>query len=97
MIGKLVTGMPELIEVLRERRDLLNISHETIDELAGLPSGLTGKILAPEPIRGVGYGSLGPLLGALGVAILVVEDSAAATRVHQRWIPRKRTWRKTPK
>lgn len=97
MIGKLVTGMPELLDVMRWRRDQLNVSHETLDELAGLPSGLTGKILAMEPIRGVGFGSLGPLMGALGLALVVFEDSEASARMRQRWVPRKRKWRPAPK
>jgi hypothetical protein len=96
MTAKLIHGMPELLDVIRARRDALNISHETIDELAGFPSGYTGKLLASDPVRGLGYMSLGGVLGALGMALVAIEDSAAAARVLKKWVPRKRPQRKAP-
>jgi hypothetical protein len=92
--AKLIHDMPGLLAELRAQRDALNVSHETIDDLANLPDGYTGKLLAPEPVRGLGYGSLGAVLGALGLALIVVEDSAAAARVRSNWVPRKRRQRK---
>jgi hypothetical protein len=96
MTAKLIYSMPDLLAVIRARRDALNISHETIDDLAGFPAGYTGKILAPVPLRGVGYMSLGAVMGALGIALVAIEDAAAASRVHQKWVPRKRPQRKPP-
>jgi hypothetical protein len=96
MTAKLICSMPELLAAIRARRDALNISHETIDDLAGLPAGYTSKLLSPDPIRGIGYMSLGAVLGALGMALIAVEDSAAVTRVHEKWVPRKRPQRKAP-
>jgi hypothetical protein len=95
MTSKLIHDMPGLLDVIRARRDELNISHETIDALCKFQDGYTGKLLAPEPVRGLGYGSLGALLGALGLGLVVVEDSAAAARVRRNWVPRKRPQRKT--
>lgn len=94
MTARLIHDMPGLLAVIRARRELLNISFETLDELAGLTPGLAGKILAPEPFRGIGYMSLGAIMGALGMALIAIEDSAAAERVHQKWVPRKRPQRK---
>ena len=96
MQARLVHDMAGLLDIARARRDELNISHETIDALAGFPAGYASKILAPVPIRGIGYGSLGDLLGALGLALIVVEDLAAAERVRRRWLPRRRPQRKIP-
>lgn len=85
-----IRSMPELIEALRARRDALNISHETIDSIAGLQSGYTSKLLAPKPIKNLGPMSFGSLLGALGLAVVVVEDPAAVVRVEKHWQKRKR-------
>ena len=85
-----IRSMPELIEALRARRDELNISHETIDSIAGLQSGYTSKLLAPKPIKNLGPMSFGSLLGALGLAVVVVEDPSMCERVSKHWEPRKR-------
>jgi hypothetical protein len=85
-----IRSMPELIEALRARRDALNISHETIDSIAGLQSGYTSKLLAPKPIKNLGPMSFGSLLGALGLAVVVVEDPEMVELVADRWQPRKR-------
>jgi hypothetical protein len=52
-----------------------------IDDAAGLPSGYTGEVLTPAQFRGIGRISLGPLFGALGLALAVVEDPEALARV----------------
>ena len=73
---------------IRDRRTRRNLSHELIDDLAGLQSGYTSKLLAPEPMKGLGRMSLPALLGALGAALVLVEDSAQVERVRDRWTPR---------
>ena len=85
-----IRSMPELLDALRARRDALNISHETLDSISGLQSGYTSKLLAPKPIKNLGPITMGPLLGALGLAIVVVEDQAAVAAVKSRWVKRKR-------
>jgi len=79
-----VRDYQQLLDALRFRQNQLNISRETIDEVAGLPQRYTSKLLAPFPIKGVGRISLGPLLGALGLKLLVVEDIEALDRVRSR-------------
>jgi hypothetical protein len=91
-----IRSMPELIEALRARRDSLNISHETIDSIAGLQSGYTSKLLAPKPIKNLGPMSFGSLLGALGLAVVVVEDPQAVVRVEKHWQKRKRPQKLVP-
>ncbi|MCA1414472.1 hypothetical protein I6F30_25450 [Bradyrhizobium sp. NBAIM20] len=93
MTSKFIHSMPELIAALRDRRDELNISHETIDSISGMQSGYTSKLLAPKPIKNLGPVSFSSLLGALGLAVLVVEDPQAAARVRHLWQPRKRPHR----
>lgn len=85
-----IRSMPELLDVIRARRDELNISHETIDSIAGLQPGYASKLLAPKPIKNLGPMSMGAVLGALGIALIAVPDQQAADRVSTRWQKRKR-------
>lgn len=85
-----IRSQAELLDAIRARRDELNISHETIDNIAGLQSGYTSKLLAPQPIKNLGPMSMGPLLGALGVALMLIEDDEQIDRVSSRWQKRKR-------
>lgn len=84
-----IRDMAGLVEALRQRRDALDISHETIDEISGLQSGYAGKLLAPRAPRNMSYNSLGLILGALGVGLQVVEDQEQIARVAKRWTKRK--------
>lgn len=93
MTSKLIHSMDELLNALRDRRDALNISHETIDGIAGLQSGYTSKLLAPRPVKNLGPMSFGSLLGAMGLAVIVIEDPQAVARVRHLWQPRKRPQR----
>lgn len=83
------TSMSELVEALRQRRDDLDVSNETIDAIAGFPERYASKLLAPRAPRNLSYHSLGQILGALGVALLVVEDPEQVARVKSRWQKRK--------
>lgn len=90
MTSRMITSMPELVQALRDRRDQLNVSHETLDSISGLQSGYVSKLLAPTPIKNLGVMSFGSLLGALGLAVIVIEDPQAVARVRHLWQPRKR-------
>lgn len=78
-----VRSYDELIAALRARSLELNATREAIDEVAGLQKGYTAKVLAPAAPKGLGRISMGPLLGALGVVLVMVEDaeSRAVKRV----------------
>jgi hypothetical protein len=83
----------ELLAVLRERRDELNISHGTIDGIAGISDGHFSKLVCARPLKNLGPISLGAILGALGlgiVKIVIEEDPKAIEQVSGRWTPRKR-------
>ena len=90
MTLKLLRTPDDIVAALRARRDELNISHETIDAIALYADGYTSKLLAPEPMKGLGHISLPSLLEALGCALVLVEDSAAVERMRGKWTPRKR-------
>lgn len=78
-----VRDSTELRRWLRERADELNLSRETIDDLAKLPDGYTAKLLSDPPMREIGPTSLFPLLDALGLAVALVENERAMVRVRK--------------
>ncbi|THD56754.1 MAG: hypothetical protein E8A46_02610 [Bradyrhizobium sp.] len=88
-----IRSMAELLAALRARRDELHLTHETIDAIAGWPAGYAGKLLAPEPIKNLGWSSLGLALNTFGIALVVVEDEEQKRRVEKRWTPRERPQR----
>lgn len=85
-----IRGMSELVTALRQVREERGITNEVIDEISGLQSGYTGKLLSPRPARSLGLHSLGPVLGAVGKALIMVDDPDQIKRVKNRWQKRKR-------
>lgn len=88
-----IRSMPELIEALRSRAAELQLTHETIDNVAGLQGGYTSKLFAPKPIKNLGPISFSSILGALGLAVVVVDDPEQIKRVEGRWTKRVRPLR----
>lgn len=74
----------ELVAALRDRAEELDVARETLDEVTGLQTGYCAKLLAPVPVRSIGPASLGPLLQALGVALIVVEDLSDFEKIERR-------------
>ena len=66
---------------LRQRSDDLKISRLTIDEISGLQCGYSAKLLCSQPVRGLGKTSLGPILGAMGLALVVIEDTQQLEKI----------------
>jgi hypothetical protein len=79
----------ELVAALRARAEALNVSNLVLDEVSGLQSGYSGKLLSLHPKRTLGRLSLGLLLATLGVQLVMVEDREALKRVKGRLEPRK--------
>ncbi|TFV75301.1 hypothetical protein E4K64_16495 [Bradyrhizobium frederickii] len=93
MRPRIIASREQLLQVVRDRRDELDLSHETLDGITGLQGGYVSKLLADPPMRGFGEMSLQALLDALGMRIafaVIVEDPERAERVRSRWRPRKR-------
>jgi hypothetical protein len=76
----------DLRAVMRQRVVELNISLDTVDHIAGLPTRYCAKVLGLQPTRGFGQFSLDGLLGALGLMLIVVEDAEALARVQGRLV-----------
>jgi hypothetical protein len=79
----------QLITAIRARRDELQVTHITIDEVAGLQGGYAGKLLCDPPIKLLGKVSFGCVLGALGLAVVLVQDNDALKKVQDRLVTRK--------
>jgi hypothetical protein len=82
--------MEELLAALRARRDELQLTHERIDDISGLPSGYFGKLMTQPPIKNLGWLSFGLCLDALGVALVMVENIEQRKLVEKRWVRRLR-------
>jgi hypothetical protein len=57
----------------------MEIARLELDRLTGLADGYAGKVLSPSRIKSIGT-SLGPLLEALGLILIAVENPAARDR-----------------
>jgi hypothetical protein len=97
MIPKVVSSIPELLDVLRERRAEIDVSLENLDHVSGVQPGYSAKVLSPDPVRGLGPISLPALLGALALGIVrieIAEDAEQRALISHRWRPRRRPQRK---
>jgi hypothetical protein len=79
----------ELHQILRDRAHELDVSRLTLDDAAGLTGGHASKLLAPTPSRCLGATSMGLMLGAMGLALVVVEDAEALKRIQAK-LPKRR-------
>jgi hypothetical protein len=78
-----------MVEACRARMRALDITHETLDGLAGIQPGYSAKLLGPRPHRKIGLLTFPLLLGALGLALVAVEDAEQMARIRSRLVPRK--------
>src|SRR5260370_18376143 len=85
--ARVVYHYPAFIEAIRDRTVDLQISRLEIDRIAGLPTGFSGKALSRNPVKRIGLVSLGPLLEALGLIVMIVEDPAPRDRTLARPAP----------
>jgi hypothetical protein len=70
----------DAIQTLRARRDQLDVPHEIIDDIAGLPGGYTSKVLTPKkPMKHIGPVSWN-VFEALGMSLVAIENGAALAR-----------------
>src|SRR6516165_5035334 len=83
-----ISSYEEMIAALRRRVNELNINGERFDEYAGLPRGYLSKLVGANPVRRLGMTSFEPVLTALGLRCLFVEDEQATQRLKNRLPPR---------
>jgi hypothetical protein len=79
-----------LIAALRQRAEALDVSNATLDAATGLADGYVGGVLAMNGKRTLGKLSLGLLLSAMGLRLVVVEDREALKRIRPLLEPRKK-------
>jgi hypothetical protein len=73
-LGRIVNDYESLIEVCRQRAEELAISREGIDGLSGCAPRFAGKVLGHRQRKKLGPETLKPILQALGLKLLVIED-----------------------
>jgi len=76
-----VTSKQQVHRLLRERAEACGRSRATLDELAGLAAGHAAMLLCDPPQKGLGFTSLFPLAGALGLAVALIEDPQAMEKM----------------
>jgi len=77
-----ISTYDDLIAALRARADELRVTRLGLDRaMRTLPDGYASKLLSEIPIRTLGRVSLGPVLGALGMALVAVEDLTALKKI----------------
>jgi hypothetical protein len=61
----IIRSMPEMVASFRVCRAERQLTLETVDDIAGFPSGYAAKLLAEQPIKNLGWMSFGDALGRL--------------------------------
>jgi hypothetical protein len=88
--GREIRDYLDLQLALRDRAAELGVSRLTIDEIGGLQSGYSGKLLSVPPRKCLGRVSFGAILQGLGLKLVAVEDPQAMASVSERLVPKKR-------
>jgi hypothetical protein len=65
---------------LRARAEQLDISRLEIDRISGVANGYSSAVLSNTPRKRIGPANLGPILAALGLKLVVVEDAELMAR-----------------
>ena len=85
MDAVVIKDYADLLALLRARRDELGVSSTTIDEVSGLCSGYSSKLLCDPPLKRAGIFLFWPLLEALGLRCVIEIDPDAVARLAHRW------------
>lgn len=80
--GQAYNAYEAFLQALLKRRAELGISSETLDDIAGLTTRYSQKLLTE--IRVFGSDSFGSTLGGLGLGIIIFEDEEALQLVQKR-------------
>ena len=63
-----------VVDLLRRRKAELGLTCEVLDEITGLPSGYTGKVLGPKYVKRLGPLSLGLMMQAMSLKMRIMSD-----------------------
>jgi hypothetical protein len=80
----------QFTEVLRRWILELDTTYECIDEIAGLQDRYLSKLIQRSPVRNFGPTTLSPVLGALGLKLLLVIDTEKLAKLRPRYVPRRK-------
>jgi hypothetical protein len=72
------TDYQSLRDAIRQRVEQLNVTRNNLDRVAGLPAGYSGKLLAPYAKKKIGGMSLGLLVKAAGLKMILVHNPDAS-------------------
>jgi len=84
---RMVSDYSELVNALRDRAIEMRISRLDIDEISGLQSGYSSKLLSLQPAKIFGPISMGPMLEVLGLRVVLVEDTGLTKATERRRTP----------
>ena len=86
-----IDDYPSLVRACRARFAAMGVAigGDSVAEVAGLPSAYIAKLLRPNSDRIIGMTSLGPLLGVMGVRLVMIEDPEATKAMLARLEPAK--------
>ncbi len=87
-VARMISDYDGLVSAIRARVDEMNISRNELDVQAGVPLGYSGKVLGPSQIKHLGYATMGPILGAIGCKLVLVEDPEQTAKILNRARPR---------
>ena len=80
----------EFTAAIRAWLTQLDTNYSCVNDLAGLQDGYLAKLIAKSPVRSFGRASLSPVLGALGLKILLVVDTERLAAMRPRYVRRKK-------
>jgi hypothetical protein len=83
-VARMISSYDDLVSAFRERVDGLNISRRELDHLAGIAAGHSGKLLGERQVKRFGAVTLGPVLGALGLKLILIEDPEQTVKIRKR-------------
>jgi hypothetical protein len=84
-----ITSDRELLAAVRRRIDQLKITHEVLEELAGLPRGYGSKVWSDTPPKRISVHTLFWVLQSLGLKMRLEVDPALVEKLQHRWVKRK--------
>jgi hypothetical protein len=89
LVYAVVDDHNQLLVAIRRRIAELNVSHETVEYLAGLQSGYLSKVIADPPPKRMSPFTQFLILQALGLRVRLEEDPQLIEKLKGRWSKRK--------
>jgi hypothetical protein len=84
VIGRVISNYADVLDIFRSRADQLELSRLELDHIADLPDGYSSVLISKSPRKVFGPVSLGRILNALGLRLVVIEDANMTARTLQR-------------